>query len=100
MPKSPGHPFYRKLNQLLAEANLNLRLETLYGPYHADQKGRQSIPPGTYFRTILIAYFEGIASQRGIACRCCGSRSLGEFLGHWNRLVFSGIKSCMIVSTL
>ena len=81
LPKSPGHPFYRKLNQLLAEAGFDAWLEALCRPYYADQQGRPSIPPGTYFRMILIGYFEGIATQRGIAWRCCDSRSLAEFLG-------------------
>lgn len=81
LPKSPGHPFYRKLNQLLAEAGFDAWLETLCGPYYADQKGRPSIPPGTYFRMILIGYFEGLASQRGIAWRASDSLSLREFLG-------------------
>lgn len=81
LPKSPGHPFYRKLNRLLAEAGFDAWLETLCRPYYAEQKGRPSIPPGTYFRMILIGYFEGIASQRGIAWRCSDSRSLAEFLG-------------------
>jgi len=82
LPKSPGHPFYWKLNQLLAEADFDAWLETLCHPYYAEQKGRPSIPPGTYFRMILVGYFEGIASQRGIAWRCCDSRSLSEFLGY------------------
>lgn len=82
LPRSPGHPFYRKLNQLLAGAGFDAWLEELCRPYYADQKGRPSIPPGTYFRMILIGYFEGIASQRGIAWRCCDSRSLAEFLGY------------------
>ena len=82
LPRSPGHPFYRRLNQLLAEAGFDAWLETLCRPYYAEQKGRPSIPPGTYFRMILIGYFEGIASQRGIAWRCCDSRSLAEFLGY------------------
>jgi hypothetical protein len=82
LPRSPGHPFYRKLNRLLAEAGFDAWLETVCLPYYADQKGRPSIPPGTYFRMILIGYFEGIASQRGIAWRCCDSRSLAEFLGY------------------
>ena len=30
---------------------------------------------------ILVGYFEGISSQRGIAWRCSDSRSLAEFLG-------------------
>ena len=82
LPRSPGHPFYRKLNQLLGEAGFDLWLESLCRPYYADQKGRPSIPPGTYFRMILIGYFEGIASQRGIAWRASDSRSLAEFLGY------------------
>jgi hypothetical protein len=82
LPRSPGHPFYRKLNQLLAEADFDAWLEKLCRPYYADKTGRPSIPPGTYFRMVLVGYFEGIASQRGIAWRCSDSRSLAEFLGY------------------
>jgi transposase len=66
----------------LAKAGFDAWLESLCRPYYAEQKGRPSIPPGIYFRMILIGYFEGIASQRGIAWRCCDSRSLAEFLGY------------------
>jgi transposase len=81
LPKSPGHPFYEKLNTLLAEAGFDRWVEGLCAPYYADGVGRPSIPPGVYFRMIFIGYFEGIASQRGIAWRCSDSRSLQEFLG-------------------
>jgi transposase len=81
LPKSPGHPFYKKLNALLAEAGFERWVEELCAPYYADGVGRPSIPPGVYFRMIFIGYFEGIASQRGIAWRCSDSRSLQEFLG-------------------
>src|SRR5512145_2884558 len=81
LPKSPGHPFYEKLNTLLAEAGFDRWVEGLCAPYYADGVGRPSIPPGVYFRMIFIGYFEGIASQRGIAWRCSDSRSLAEFLG-------------------
>jgi hypothetical protein len=80
LPRSPGHPFYRKLNRLLAEAGFDAWLETQCKPFYADGQGRDSIPPGTYFRMILIGYFEGIASQRGIAWRASDSLSLREFL--------------------
>jgi transposase len=80
LPKSPGHPFYKKLNVLLAEAGFDSWLEKLCAPYYA-KMGRESIPPGVYFRMILVGYFEGISSQRGIAWRCSDSRSLAEFLG-------------------
>ncbi len=81
LPKSPGHPFYKKLNKLLAEASFDEWLEALCAPYYSADSGRDSIPPGVYFRMILVGYFEGIGSQRGIAWRCSDSRSLAEFLG-------------------
>jgi len=81
LPKSPGHPFYQKLNQLLAEARFDDWIENLSRPHYAETMGRPSIPPGVYFRMILVGYFEGIGSQRGIAWRCSDSRSLAEFLG-------------------
>jgi transposase len=81
LPKSPGHPFYQKLNELLAEADFDRWVEKLCAPYYAEKMGRPSIPPGVYFRMILVGYFEGVGSQRGIAWRCRDSRSLAEFLG-------------------
>ena len=81
LPRSPGHPFYKKLNQFLAAAGFDDWLERLCRPYYAADQGRPGIPPGVYFRMILVGYFEGIASQRGIAWRCSDSRSLSEFLG-------------------
>src|SRR6185295_3038935 len=78
LPKSPGHPFYQKLNELLAEAKFDDWIEKRCEAYYAAKLGRPSIPPGVYFRMILIGYFEGIASQRGIAWRCSDSRSLAE----------------------
>ena len=81
LPRSPGHPFYKKLNRLLVEAGFDDWLERLCQPYYAADQGRPGIPPGVYFRMILVGYFEGISSQRGIAWRCSDSRSLSEFLG-------------------
>jgi len=81
LPRSPGHPFYKQLNRLLAEDGFDGWLEKLCAPYYHVTQGRPSIPPGVYFRMILVGYFEGISSQRGIAWRCCDSRSLAEFLG-------------------
>lgn len=81
LPKSPGHPFFRRLNELLAEAGFDRWVEDLCAVYYAEELGRPSIPPGVYFRMIFLGYFEGIASQRGIAWRCSDSLSLREFLG-------------------
>lgn len=81
LPRSPGHPFYGKLNEVLAEAGFDRWAENLCAPYYAKDVGRPSIPPGVYFRMVFIGYFEGIASQRGIAWRCSDSLSLRAFLG-------------------
>jgi transposase len=81
LPRSPGHVFYRKLNQLLAEGGFDRWVEGLCEPHYCKGKGRPSVPPGVYFRMLLVGYFEGINSQRGIAWRCSDSLSLREFLG-------------------
>lgn len=76
----PGHPFYSKLNQVLAEAGFDEFLEKLCARYYKEG-GRPGIPPGVYFRMVLIGYFEGLDSQRGIAWRCADSLGLRTFLG-------------------
>src|ERR1041384_1703357 len=76
----PGHPFYTKLNEVLAKAGFDEFVEKKCAPYYKEG-GRPGIPPGVYFRMLFIGYFEGIDSQRGIAWRCADSRSLREFLG-------------------
>ncbi|MGC2172057.1 MAG: transposase [Candidatus Sulfotelmatobacter sp.] len=80
---SPGHPFYRKLNELLAEAGFDRWIEDRCRQSYAteEKRGQPSIPPGVYFRMLLVGYFEGIDSQRGIAWRCADSLSLRAFLG-------------------
>lgn len=81
LPRSPGHVFYGKLNRLLAEGGFDRWVEGVCEPHYADGRGRPSVPPGVYFRMLLVGYFEGINSQRGIAWRCSDSLSLREFLG-------------------
>jgi transposase len=81
LPRSVGHVFYRKLNRLLAEADFDRTVEKMCEPYYHTSLGRPSIPPGVYFRMLLVGYYEGIGSQRGIAWRCADSLSLREFLG-------------------
>src|SRR5580698_1084755 len=80
LPNSLGHVFYVKLNELLAENEFDKWIEELCTPYYA-KGGRPGIPPGVYFRMLLVGYFEGIGSQRGIAWRCGDSLSLRAFLG-------------------
>jgi len=80
LASGPGHPFYSKLNQVLAEAGFDEFVEELCAQYYKDG-GRPGIPPGVYFRMLLIGYFEGLDSQRGIAWRCADSLGLRAFLG-------------------
>jgi transposase len=84
LAKSPGHPFYRKLNELLAGAEFDRWIERRCRRYYETEepRGQPSIPPGVYFRMLLVGYFEGLDSQRAIAWRCADSRSLAEFLGY------------------
>lgn len=83
LPKSDGHPFYKKLNELLAEAGFDPWIEARCQEYYEQEetRGQPSIPPGVYFRMLLVGYFEDIDSQRGIAWRCADSLSLRTFLG-------------------
>ena len=81
LPKSPGHPFYGKLNEVLAEAEFDGYVEKLCRPHYAEKLGRPGIPPGVYFRMLFVGYFEGLDSQRAIAWRCSDSLGLREFLG-------------------
>jgi transposase len=81
LAQSPGHPFYERLNAVLREAEFDTRTEELCRPFYAKGKGRPSVPPGVYFRMLLIGYFEGIDSERGIAWRCADSLALRAFLG-------------------
>jgi transposase len=78
--RSPGHPFYARLNQVLRAEDFDRQIEALCAP-HYKSGGRPSIPTGVYFRMLLAGYFEGLESQRAIAWRCADSLALREFLG-------------------
>jgi transposase len=80
MPRSPGHVFYDKLQAVLIAAGLDRFVETQCAEEYAPRRGRPSVPPGRYFRMLLIGYFEGIDSERGLEWRCSDSLSLREFL--------------------
>ncbi len=79
--QTPGHAFYDRLNAVLAEHRFDQRIEHLCRRYYTGPKGRPSIPPGVYFRCLLIGFFEGLESERGIAWRVADSLSLRQFLG-------------------
>lgn len=82
LAQTPGHPFYDRLSRVLAEASFDEFVEERCRSFYADGKGRPSIPPGTYMRMLLVGFFEGLDSERGIAWRCADSLSLRQFLGY------------------
>jgi len=79
---TPGHVFYERLNTVLNAEKFDQRVEAMCGKYYKSSSGRPSITPGTYFRMLLLGYFEGIESERGIAWRAADSLSARKFLGY------------------
>src|ERR1700682_5740690 len=77
----PGHPFYTRLNQLLEQEKFDEFAEIECAQFYAEKNGRPSLTPGTYFRLLLVGYFEGIDSEPGIAWRVADSLGLRQFLG-------------------
>ena len=80
LPKSPGHPFYTRLNALLDAHDFDPFVEGLCRGFYAQVMGRPSLAPGRYFRLLLVGYFEGIDSERGIAWRATDSLAVRSFL--------------------
>jgi transposase len=81
LPATGGHPFYHRLNQVLDAHQFDEFVEAQCAAFYAATRGRPSLTPGTYFRLLLIGYFEGIDSERGIAWRTADSLALRGFLG-------------------
>src|SRR5215813_200387 len=81
LPISPGHPFYVRLNEILDAAGFDRFVEEQCRPFYAPVMGRPSLAPGRYFRLLLIGYFEGLDSERGIAWRAADSLAVRQFLG-------------------
>lgn len=79
--RGPGHPFYEALNRLLAKHEFDRFVEGLCQPFYSERVGRPSLAPAMYFRMLLIGYFEGIDSERGIAWRLADSLTLRDFVG-------------------
>lgn len=80
--KTPAHAFYDRLNQILDEHRFDRNVEHLCKKYYKGSKGRPSITPGVYFRSLLLGYFEGIDSERGIAWRLSDSLSMRNFIAY------------------
>ena len=80
LPVSPGHPFYTRLNALLDADGFDAFVEEACRSFYAPVLGRPSLVPGRYFRLLLVGYFEGIDSERGIAWRAADSLAVRSFL--------------------
>jgi transposase len=80
--ESPRNAFYDRLNQVLDDHKFDHKVEWLCRKFYKKSGyGRPSMAPGIYFRALLIGYFEGLDSERGIAWRLADSLSLRRFLG-------------------
>jgi len=80
LPEAPGHPFYQRLNHLLDKAGFDEFCENRCQKFYHEKLGRPSLMPGMYFRLMLIGFFEGIDSERGIGWRVADSLCLRQFL--------------------
>jgi len=81
LPRPVSHPFYEKLNRLLAEHGFDEFVEAQCRSFYAEKMGRPSLAPGQYFRLLLLGYFECLDSERGIAWRAADSSGVRAFLG-------------------
>ncbi len=79
LPRSPGHPFYERLNQVLVKAGFDAFVEKLCARFYAERLGLPSLRPGRYFRALLVGCFEGLNSERAIAWRVSDSASVRAF---------------------
>src|SRR5215510_6538068 len=83
LPRTRGHIFYDRVNEILAKEKFDEFAEKeCVRFYKSETMGRPSIAPGVYFRMLMVGYFEGIDSERGIAWRCADSLSLKSLLGY------------------
>ena len=80
LARPASHPFYERLNRLLDEYQLDDFVERLCKPFYAETLGRPGLAPGMYFRLLMVGYFEGIDSERGIAWRAGDSLGIRQFL--------------------
>jgi len=80
--EAPGHAFYELLNEVLGRHDFDRRVEHLCDRFYRGPRGRPSITPGTYFRMLMVGFFEGLDSERAIAWRVADSLSLRKFLGY------------------
>jgi len=81
LARPDSHPFYQRLEQLLAEHDFDRFVEGRCRRFYAAVMGRPGLAPGVYFRLLLVGYFEGMDSERGMAWRAGDSLSIRELVG-------------------
>ena len=80
LARAASHPFYERLNRLLDECHFDEFVESLCERFYAKTLGRPGLAPGIYFRLLMVGYFEGIDSERGMAWRAGDSLGIRAFL--------------------
>src|SRR5712692_4443958 len=80
LPTTAAHPFYQRVNALLDDHYFDAFVEGLCQPFYDRTMGRPSLMPGMYFRLLMVGYFEGVDSERGIAWRAADSLAIRRFL--------------------
>lgn len=80
LARPASHPFYARLNRLLDECHFDEFVESVCQPFYAKTLGRPGLAPGIYFRLLMVGYFEGIDSERGMAWRAGDSQGIRAFL--------------------
>src|SRR6187551_1649913 len=81
LPRAAAHPFYESLNRVMDQVGFDTHVERLCAPFYAPVMGRPSLAPGRYFRLLMVGYFEGLDSERGIAWRAADSLAIRAFVG-------------------
>jgi transposase len=81
LPRPMGHPFYVRVNSLLDRHGFDAMAEAACASFYAPTMGRPGLAPARYFRLLMVGYFEGLDSERGIAWRVADSLALRGFLG-------------------
>ena len=82
LPEAPTTPFFEKLSEVLDQAGFDDFVERVCSRFYDQALGRPSLPPGVYFRMLLLGYLMGFESERRIALQAADSLSLRQFLGY------------------